>query len=162
MKKIELKKLIDHVLDALRAFELSTSTLKTYRYSAFSPIKTFFAKKGQHLYSQKTATTFLKRVKERLKNNEISERHYRKLRKAADLLEEYSATGALEWKTRTPRSKIKVNAYFTSILLAYEKNCCKRLAPGTVKCLKSNAFPELSTFNRRQCVIERPFFYTLL
>jgi len=139
MKKIELKKLIDHVMNALRDLGLSKSTLKSYRYSAFSSINKFFKQKGRHLYSKKITGAFCKNIEVRLKNNEISSRHYRKLRKAVNLLDEYVTTGTLRWKTRDNRSSIKLNNYFTSILSDYEKNVRKRLASGTVKGLKSYA-----------------------
>jgi site-specific recombinase XerD len=139
MKKIELEKLINCVMDALCASGLSKCTLKTYRYGAYSSIKTFFAEEGKQFYSSKTVKAFLKNIKKRLENNEISSRHYRKLRKSANLLDEYVTTGALRWKTRDNRSDIKLNNYFNSILSDYEKNVRNRLASGTVKCLKSNA-----------------------
>jgi hypothetical protein len=120
MKQISIKQLIDHVLDAMLDFKLNKSTLKSYKYSYFAPIKKFFFKNGKLLYSKETTVAFLKNSKERLSNNEISECYYRMLRKAADLLEEYNITGSLKWKTRNNRTKIKLNGYFTSLLLAYE------------------------------------------
>jgi len=139
MEQISIKQLIDRVLDAMLDFKLSKSTLKSYKYSYFGPIKIFFMKNGQLLYSQETVDAFLKNAKERLNNNEISERYYCMLQKAANLLEEYHTTSSLRWKTQDNRTKIKVNEYFTSIILAYEQNDSKQLAPGTVACLKSNA-----------------------
>ncbi|MDA8441227.1 MAG: site-specific integrase [Peptococcaceae bacterium] len=138
MEQIQLKQLIDQVMAAMDAFNLSKSTIESYMRSAFAPIRIFFEKNNQVLYSKEFINTFLISAKEQLNNHEISERHYRKLRKASDLLEEYYITSALKWKTRGNRTKIKVNGYFTSLLLAYEQNNSRQLAPGTTAYIKSN------------------------
>lgn len=138
MEQIELKQLIDQVMAAMDTFKLSKSTLESYKRSAFTPIRTFFKENNQVLYSKEFITAFLTSAKERLNDHKISERHYRKLRKASDLLEEYHATSTLIWKTRVNRTKIKVNGYFTSLLLAYEQSNNRQLAPGTAAYIKSN------------------------
>jgi site-specific recombinase XerD len=138
MEQTELKRLIDQVIAAMDILKLSKSTIKSYKYSAFAPIRSFFEKNGQVLYSKELIDAFLASAKERMSNHEISERHYRKLRKALELLEEYYTTSVLRWKTRMNRTKIKVNEYFTSLLLAYEQNISRQLAPRTVACTKSN------------------------
>jgi site-specific recombinase XerD len=149
MEQIEIKQLIDQVLKVMSNFNLAESSLKGYKLSAFSPIRSFFIKNGKHLYSKETTDTFIKIAIERLNKAEISDRHFRKLRKAADLLEEYHTTGTLEWKVRTNRSKIKVNDYFTATLLTYLKSLSVRLAPGTVAYLKSNALQFLKFLEDR-------------
>ena len=124
-------------MEKLRTFELSTSTLKSYRYSAFGTINSYFVRHNRHIYSKRHTKRFIESVEVRLKNNEISARHYRKLRKAAALLDEYYTTGNLEWKGHNNHSKIRINKYFSSILFSYEADCTKRLASGTIKNLKA-------------------------
>jgi site-specific recombinase XerD len=138
MEQIKLKQIIVQVLDAMSSFNLNESTIKTYKYSAFSPINTYAKKRGKLIYSKEITDDFLKIQKERLNNNKISEKHYRILRKAVELLDEYYTTGTLEWRIRHNRSKIKVNAYFDSIVLDFEKKIVSQLAPGTVLYIKSN------------------------
>jgi len=138
MRQIELKQLIYQVMAAMDAFKLSKSTIESYKRSAFTPIRIFFEKNNQVLYSKEFINAFLTFAKERLNNHEISGRHYRKLRKASELLEEYHTTSSLRWKTRDNRTKIKVNEYFTSLLLAYEQNSSRQLALGTAAYVKSN------------------------
>jgi len=45
---------------------------------------------------------------------------------------------AIIFKVGYPRTKIKVNGYFTSLLFAYEQNYSRQLAPGTIAYTKSN------------------------
>lgn len=137
MEQIEVKRLIDQVMAAMGALKLSKSTLESYESSAFTPISNFFEKKRQVLYSNELVDEFLASAKKRADEHEISERHYRKLRKASELLEEYHTTSSLVWKTRTGRTKVKVNRYFASIVSAYEQNTTRELAPGTLACTKS-------------------------
>ncbi len=138
MEQIKLEQIIVQALEVMSSFNLKESTIKTYKYSAFSPINTYAKKKCKLIYSKDITDDFLKIQKERLNNNQISEEHYRKFRKAVELLDEYYTTGTLEWRIRHNRSKIKVNEYFSSIVLDFEKNIVKQLAPGTVLYIKSN------------------------
>ncbi len=138
MKQIKLKQVIEQVLEAMSSFNLTKSTLKTYKYSAFSSITTYAKKRDALFYSKDITDDFLKFQKDRLNNNEISEKHYRLLRKAVELLEEYYTTGNLRWKIRHNRSKIKLNEYFNSIIVDFEKDIFDQLAPNTVLYIKSN------------------------
>jgi site-specific recombinase XerD len=138
MKQIKLKEMIDLVLDLMCSFNLSESTIKSYRYSAFSSINSYAKKRGTLIYSKEITDDFLKIQKERLNNKKISKKYYRLLRKAVELLDEYYTTGTLVWRIRHKRSKIKVNEYFNFIILDFEKNIVSQLAPATVLYIKSN------------------------
>jgi|SRR5690554_57533 len=138
MEQIKLKQIIDQVLETMSSFNFKKGTLKSYKHSAFSSINTYAKKRDKLIYSKDITDDFLEFQKERLNNNEISEKHYRFLRKGVELLDEYYTTGTLEWRIQHNRSKIKVNEYFYSIVLDFEKDIVSQLAPGTVLYIKSN------------------------
>lgn len=53
MKQINLTQIIVQVLEVMSSFNLKESSLKSYKYSAFSSINTY-AKKRDKLFTRKT------------------------------------------------------------------------------------------------------------
>jgi len=116
MIKDQLDKLISQTLEELKKVGMSKSTIKAYRYSAYSPIKNYCFQQGITCYDPATVDTFLYSQKKRLEDNEISKRHYRKLRRAVLMLKEFSQQGVLQWRYYSNRSRYRINEYFSLYL----------------------------------------------
>jgi hypothetical protein len=140
MEKLELNELIEGVLTALATSGLSRATIISYKYSAFGHIRTFFDKRGVRFYCPTTSLAFREHIKKRLLNEEVSERYWRKLRKAVVWLEEYVRTGTVKWKTDRDHSRVELNENFSSILGAYLECLHNRLSSGTIKYVSSTIF----------------------
>lgn len=107
MEQIELNYIINQILIKMKDFKLSKSTIKSYKYSAFSPIRHFFEENNQIYYVKEIIDEFLLIENERMNDHKISERHYRILRKASEMIEEYHTTRTLIWSAMGNCTKLK-------------------------------------------------------
>ncbi|MFT8312377.1 MAG: tyrosine-type recombinase/integrase [Sporolactobacillus sp.] len=138
MKQIEISRLIDQTLNAMKSLGLKESTLKSYRLSGFYRIRKFFFSHEKIYYSSKIAGDFLTFEKKRLIREKISARYYRKLQKSVALLDEFYTTGTMKWAYLHNHTTVKVNAYFSTILLEYTKTLHESLSAGTINGIQSN------------------------
>lgn len=135
MMKIQLEQLIFQTLEELKMLGMKKSTIKSYKYSAYSPIKNYCVQKDITWYHPPTLDTFLSFQMNRLENSEISKRHYRKLRKAVLMLQDIHQNGKLQWGFNTQGSMYTTNEYFTFCLKQYLVS--QQLSKGTLSTNKS-------------------------
>jgi len=124
--QIQVDKLIDQTLEELKKLGMSKSTIKAYRYSAYSPIRNYCIQHGTTCYESAALDSFLSFQKKRLENNEFSKRHYRKLRRAVLMLKDYSQHETLQWSYYNTRFIYKINEYFSLCLKQFLDTLCLR------------------------------------
>ena len=137
MDQVNIKDLIEETLNAMQSWGLCRTTLNSYKYNGFSHIRKFFEAQEQPNFNSQTAQEFSILSRKRWERYEISARQFRKLQKAAALLEEYNNTGRLIWGYLHNRNSISVNAYFMSLLSDYLSDKETHLSPGTLRGIKS-------------------------
>ncbi len=114
--QILLERLIKHVLEELENLNMATSTIKSYAYSAYSPIKSYCARNDTKCYEPGVLNAFLASQQVRLENREISERHFRKLRRAVLMLHDLHQNGTLRYSRYHLGSKYKTSEYYDHYL----------------------------------------------
>ncbi len=114
--QIHLDQLISQTLEELTRLGLRESTIKSYRYSAYSPIRNYCYQHGTTCYEPAILDAFLSSQQKRLKCNEISKYYYRKLRRAVLMLKDISEHGTLQWGCYSAESKYQVSEYFSFCL----------------------------------------------
>ncbi len=95
--QIHLDLLINQALEELKRLGLHQSTIKTYRYSAYSPIRNYCARHGITYYEPAILDEFLSSQKKRIGDSEISKGYYRSLYRAVQVLKNVFHHGALQW-----------------------------------------------------------------
>lgn len=138
-----LSLLIENILEAMSALQLCESTVLSYRRSAFPPIKKYHKKMGTSEYSEALTAEFIKRQQERLQEGVISARHFRKIRKAANLLHEFHTYGNLVWKIDT-KENLPNNPYYKQVCVSFLSSLNGSIADGTINGVKSTIVNFLS------------------
>lgn len=113
---MQLDQLINQALEELKKLGMAKLTIKSYRYSVYSPIRNYCVKHGTNCYEPATLDSFLSVQKKRLENSEISARYYRQLRRAVQMLHDIYQYGTLQWDYYSARSLYKTNEYFSLCL----------------------------------------------
>lgn len=134
--QIQLDQLINQTLEELKKLGMKKMTIKSYRYSAYCSIKNYCVQHGTTYFEPIILNGFLSFQKKRLESNEISKRHYRKLRRAVLMLEDFSQYGTIQWGYYGNRSTYKTNDYFNLNLGKFLENL--HLSKGTIAGIKSN------------------------
>lgn len=111
--QISLEQLIECVLEELKKKGLTSESIKSYSESAYSPLIKYCARNGTTYYEPTVLNEFLNYQKKRLENNEISERYFRKLRRAVLMAHDQYQNGAIPDRRYDPGSKYKTNEYFS-------------------------------------------------
>ncbi len=132
---MRLDQLINQTLEELKQLGIAESTIKSYRYSAYSLIRNYCVKHGTNCYKPATLDSFLSAQKKRIENSEISKRHYRKLRRAVQMLHEIYQYGTLQWDYYSARSIYKSNDYFSLCLKEFLD--AQHLSRGTIANLRT-------------------------
>lgn len=134
--KVLLIQLINQVIEELRKLDMKEATIVSYASSAYSPIRDYCVRNGTTYYDLTILNKFIDSQKNRLENNEISERHFRRLRRAVLMLHDLHNDGAIQGCRYHSGSKYKVNEYYNLCLKQFleEQHLCK----GTIGELRSN------------------------
>lgn len=140
--QLELEQLIGQVVEELKKLGMKESTIRSYKYSAYSPIRNFCTQHETTYYDQTILDAFLSSQKQRLDCYEISERHYRKMRRAILMLNDLAQYGVLQAGHYHVGSKYKTNAYFKHCLIQFLKSL--HLGAGTITNIKSSILQFLS------------------
>lgn len=135
MMQIQLDQLISQTLEELKKLGMKKSTIKSYRYSTYSPIKNYCIQHGTTCYEPAILNAFLSSQKKRLESNEISKRHYRKLRRAVLMLQDLFQHGTFQRNHYSAGSIYKTNEYFGLNLKQFLE--VQHLSKGTIANLKS-------------------------
>jgi len=135
MMQIHLDLLINQALEELKRLGLHQSTIKTYRYSAYSPIRNYCARHGITYYEPAILDEFLSSQKKRIGDSEISKGYYRSLYRAVQVLKNVFHHGALHWDHCSKGSAYKTNDYFALCLRQFLES--QQLSKGTIATLKS-------------------------
>lgn len=114
--QIQLDQFICQTLEELKKLGMKKSTIKSYHYSAYRPIRNYCVQHGTNCYEPATLDAFLSSQKKRLENSEISKRHYRRLRRAVLMLQDLSQYGRLQWDRYSAGATYKTNEYFSLYL----------------------------------------------
>jgi len=134
--QMQLDQLISQGLEELKRLGMKKSTIKSYKYSAFSPVRSYCVRNGTTNYEPVLMDEFLSSQKERLENNEISKRHYRKLRRAVLILKDLSQHGNFQSGRYNTSSTYKINEYFSHHLKKFLESL--NLSKGTIANQKTN------------------------
>ena len=137
MQTMDLNVLIDKVLGAMSDLRLSESTILSYKSSAFARIRGFHEDAGIGEYSEHLTDEFIRIQRMRMESGEISGRHFRKLRKAANILTEFSSTGILEWKVDS-EPKLPNTDCFRRAYESFITSLEGVVASGTINGIKSS------------------------
>lgn len=132
---IPLEQLIDRVLGELGQLGLSESTIKSYANSAYGPMRTYCARHETTCYEPTVLDAFLMAQKDRLASSEISERHFRKLRRAVLMIHDLHQHEALQDARYDSGSQYEVSEYFNRCLKQFIE--AQYFSKGTIAGLKS-------------------------
>lgn len=132
---IQLDELINQVLEELKKLGMQKSTINGYQYSAYNPIRNYCLHQGTACYEPKILDAFLANQKQRLQRDEISERHYRKLRRAVLMLQDFAHYGRLQASRYSSGSQYTTTEYFCRCLDRFLE--AQHLSTGTKANLKS-------------------------
>ncbi len=133
--QIPLERLIKNVLKELKKLGMAELTIKSYKYSAYSPISNYCARNGTTCYEPAMLNAFICYQKERLENSEISEKYFRTLRRAVLMLHDLYQHGTLQGCRYNSGSKYKTNEYFDLCLKQFLE--AQHLSKGTISNLRS-------------------------
>jgi len=133
--QVPLESLINNVLEELKRLELAKITVKVYKYSAYSPIRNYCARNGTTCYEPATLNAFICLQKKRLENSEISEKHFRMLRRAVLVLHDFYQNGTIQGGCRY-YSSYEISEYFGLCLKQFLE--AQHLSKGTIRQLRSN------------------------
>lgn len=114
--RVPLIQLIKRVIEELKQLGLKETTIFSYESSAYNPIRKYCARNGTTYYDFTMLDNYLDSQKIRLENNEISERHFRRLRRAVLMLHDLYHNGAIRSCRYHSGSKCKVNEYYNLCL----------------------------------------------
>ncbi len=133
--EILLEDLIDRVLGALGQLGLSESTIQSYANSAYGPMRTYCASHETTGYEPTVLNAFLMTQKDRLARSEISQRHFRKLRRAVLMIHDLHEHEALQEARYDSGSHYQVSEYFNRCLNPFIE--AQAVSQGTLAGLKS-------------------------
>ena len=134
--QIQLDQLISQTLEELKKLGMKKSTIKSYRYSAYSPIRNYCVQQRTTRYEPATLDAFLFYQKKRLENKEISKRHYRRLRRAVLMLQDFYQHGTIQWEHYNTGTQYQSNDYFSLCLKQFLN--AQHISKGTIATLKSS------------------------
>lgn len=137
MEKVELELLFEKILDGMRGLQYSESTLRDYKHKAFPPIRKYHEEKGESCYSEPLVAEYVELQRGRFHDGIISERHFRGVRRAARVLDEYSQTGNLIWG-RAKRTVLPSSIIFKQTLESFLTHLSEFHAKGTINGIKSS------------------------
>jgi integrase len=129
-----LEPLIKSVLEELKRLGMSKLTIKTHKYSAYSPIRNYCARNGTTCYEPATLNAFICLQKKRLEKSEISEKHFRMLRRAVLMLHDFYQHGTLQGCRYD--SGYEISEHFDLCLKQFLE--AQHLSKGTIYQLRSN------------------------
>lgn len=132
---IQLDKLISQVLEELQKLSMHESTIRAYQYSAYNPLRNYCLHQGTVRYEPKILDAFLSTQEQRLQRHEISGRHYRKLRRAVLMLQDFAHHGRLQASRYSSGSQYTTTDYFCRCLDRFLE--AQYLGTGTKANLKS-------------------------
>lgn len=130
-----LDQLITQALDELAKMGMTKSTIKSYQYSAFNPVRNYYRQHATERYEPAILASFLAFQRKRQENHEISKRHYRQLRKAVQMLEDIHQYGTLQCN-RHSEAKYKTNEEFSDYLQMFLES--QSVSKGTLAHIRSN------------------------
>jgi site-specific recombinase XerD len=134
--QIQLNQLINQILEELKKLGMKKSTIKSYRDSTYSPIRRYCVQQGTTCYEPVILDAFLSSQLKRQENNEISKRHYRRLRRAIIMLQDLFQHDTLQSGRYSAGSKYKPNEYFSLCLKQFLE--VQHVSEGTIAHLKTN------------------------
>jgi site-specific recombinase XerD len=138
MNKTKVALLIENVLGAMRGMQLSEKTVQDYKSKAFNAIGKYHDEKGTEDFSESHTTDFVEIKRAGFQDGFVSERCFRKIRRAADMLIEFNKTGALEWKT-TKWMTLPSTRHFRGLLDSFLSSLNGTIADGTINGIRSIA-----------------------
>ena len=133
--EIPLERLIERVLAELDKLGMAETTIKSYADSAYGPMRNYCARNGTTCYEPVVLNAFLNSQKERLVSSEISDRHFRKLRRAVLMIHDLYQHEALQDSRYDSGSKYEASEYFGLCLKQFID--AQYLSKGTMSGLKS-------------------------
>ena len=107
---------IETVLDFLKEIPLSTYTVNDYKIR-YNTVRSFCKVNSLTMFSHRDAQAFTDMQNERYTNNQIGERHFRKLRRAAFLLADCMHGTELVWKNYVFPDKL-LNKFLSTYLMS--------------------------------------------
>ena len=110
---------------------MSNKTVNAYK-STFQSIRSYCEKNEINYFSHNEAQVYTEIHRKRFTSGQISERHFRKLRRSAFLIADYIQNGILCWKSVTFPKKM-LNEHFSSALTQFEEYLSPLIAPGTIR-----------------------------
>ena len=140
--KNQLDHLINQTLEKLQMLGMKQSTIKSYRYSAFNRVRNYCIRQGVTTCHPETLCAFLSIQQRRLENDEISQRYFRKLRKAVQMLQEFSQKGEIHWHCHHEFSRCHVNDYFRACLKQFLEK--QRVGERTIAQIQSSVLQFLN------------------
>jgi len=144
MAKIKLIDLYECVQSALVASGAGKYTVRGYRCSGFRPLQRYFEQKGRVYYSRKLADEFVSEYLNAYQNNRIHEKRFQRVRKVAEMLEEYKNTGAIKWAYLPGINAISFTCkHFETVLSQYLLGMSSKYSPKTIAGFRSVIKPFL-------------------
>ena len=95
MKHINMKDLVEQVLDALHQSGMRVKQIKDYKYCGLYPICQYFSDRGLTAYTKNVADEFILQIRAEYEQGKISRWKWTTVRRSAELLEKYHTEGTV-------------------------------------------------------------------
>lgn len=146
MIPMQLDLLIRKAVEELEKLGMKHSTIESYRKSSFSPILNYCVRHDTTCYNPAILDAFLSSQKHRLDRDEISSRHYRRLRRSILILHDLSQHGTFQSSRYCAGSAYKTNEFFSLCLKQFLE--VQRISKGTLATIKSSILQFLHHIDR--------------
>lgn len=95
MKHINMKDLVEQVLDALHQSGMRVKQIKDYKYCGLYPISKYFSDRSLTAYTKNVADEFILQIRAEYEQGKISRWKWTTVRRSAELLEKYHTEGTV-------------------------------------------------------------------
>lgn len=95
MKHINMKDLVEQVLDALHQSGMRVKQIKDCKYCGLYPISQYFSDRGLTAYTKDVADEFILQIRAEYEQGKISRWKWTTVRRSAELLEKYHTEGTV-------------------------------------------------------------------
>ena len=116
IQKLTINELALRVTEEMTKLGLSLNTIWCAYNASIVQIVRLHEKKNKKYYNRSIVTEYVRSVKKRKENGELTDASYRRLMRGAERLTELHDTGKLEWSCPGKVSKYKLTEYYENVI----------------------------------------------
>ena len=118
---ILLLELIEQTKEILKKYGLKKKTMYSYQSYGFNPIKRYYDKHGQSIYSENFTWKFVTSARKQYENGEVNTAKFQCIRRTAMLLRKCYNNKAVTWRPLPLWTTTKLKPLFDELLKQYEQ-----------------------------------------